>query len=383
MFTVGLFALAACQAYDFEAVETSLFLQTQASSEIGARPLPPHLMLLLDKSGSMNEPGSCDSPPCPARIDELRNAMVAFLGESLQISEEDPRPLGKFGLTLFPADGDEACAPAKQVQVEFANSDEDAALKAKIEEVRSYISQNLHKDSPKVAGGTPTGASLEYLRDHVPALQPPPPGKLPRENFILLLTDGLPNCNDANKQNDCPKPNECLCTDSDRCKAKSDCDPNCLDKDAPIEVIQALKQRGTQTIVIGFGANMSGGLAGETLNAMATAGGDMRGCGGKPNCTAYFPAADQKGLLEALRKISALIVPQPCVYALKEAPASPKLLMVEVNGKRVSPGKDTYAYNADDKAIVFAKDGELCKLLETSSPQAPVQMRIAWLKTDI
>jgi hypothetical protein len=335
-------------------------------------------MLLLDKSGSMKERVPCASPPCPARIDELRDAMGVFLSESREISPADPRPLGKFGLTLFPTNTE--CAPADKVQVAFADSDENAALKDRIEEIQDYISKNLHSGSPEVVGGTPTGASLEYLRDYVPEFQ-----NASRKNFVLLLTDGLPNCNDANQQNDCPSLQECLCTSSGICEPKNNCAAslNCLDRDGTLEVIQELSRREIKTIVIGFGVGTGGdSLAREVLNAMAKAGGDMRGCGGNPNCMAYYPADDKTELVEALRKISEKMVPEACVYELSERPSSPALIAVYVNEKRVNPGVDTYAYDEARNAIVFAEDGELCKRLESSSPEAPVHVRVALLRAE-
>ncbi len=53
---VAALAAVACQTYDFEPVKPLAIAQTTQSKTITAQRLRPNVMMLLDKSGSMNGP---------------------------------------------------------------------------------------------------------------------------------------------------------------------------------------------------------------------------------------------------------------------------------------------------------------------------------------
>jgi hypothetical protein len=138
-----------------------------------------------------------------------------------------------------------------------------------------------------------------------------------------------------------------------------------------VRTIEELRENDIETIVIGFGVDNVGDIAPEKiLNAMAQAGGVS---------SYYFKAEDKDSLLNVLKEISGLIDTNPCVYRLNSAPKDPSLLGVYVDDDRVSPGEDTYQYNEKENTIEFA--GELCTLLENSTPNNPVPLRISILKT--
>jgi len=414
-------ALAGCQTYDFEPVKPLAAAQVASAYDIQARPLPPNIMLLLDKSGSMNilvrprenvdgttnnlcvasnchSTGASDSIHCPTtcstRINELRYAMADFLDVAKgEETNKDSRPLGKFGLAMFPTDAQ--CTPPDGARFGFATSDEPGALREGIQRIRNYISDELYNtatnDKP-IRGGTPTAASLGVLRDRISEFQTKNQNPL-RKNFILLLTDGLPNCN--REQSDCPI-NQCICTantplsntcltPAGGCGGTGGVD-NCLDRNTTVETIQELRERGIETIVIGFGAEVSGGggnvddLAVNVLNAMALAGGHVRRCDGV--CPAYYPASNRKELLEALQEISKSLVSDPCIFGLEGKLSSPSLLLIHVDDKRIQPAADTFSYSAELNAVVFTEGGELCNRLKNSSAESPVKVSISVLQTD-
>jgi len=420
-------ALAACQTYDFEPVP--IFTATQYGSEVEleAKPLPPNIMLLLDKSGSMRaliNPNknvrdesirdtdnlACNStncttdvdtrecePTCSTRINELRYAMKAFLDNSLEIApeEDDFRPLGKFGLALFPEGT--RCDLPDQIRFPLITSDDDAPLQERIKEIRDYIFNELY-NIPRIGrtpinGGTPTAAALRHLQKNIPAFQKKEDN---RKNFILLLTDGLPNCNQGH--NECPdQRNHCICTNNN---SSGICQPlgdsgvdkgcgnqplNCLDRKTTVETIEELSAQGVETIVIGFSSEVTGGgLADNVLNAMARAGSDIRKCSQAPEpdkCQAYYSATDGDALRKVLQQISGELVQKPCEFKLSGKPAAPELLVVYVNGERIEPGKNTYYYNAEANRVDFYPEGEYCERLRASSYKNPMKVRIAVMQT--
>ncbi|MCL2626046.1 MAG: adventurous gliding motility lipoprotein CglB [Cystobacterineae bacterium] len=408
---LGVLALAACQTYDFEPVKPLAVGQTTEEIDLKAKPLPPNVMLLLDTSGSMNDVvkededidgrkvPSCDSTlkvcgskynsiecplHCSTRINELRSAMDEFLENSLGDGEDSP-PLGKFDLALFPAGKgtNKACDAPQRTEVGFTTSDQYGDLRANINKVRKVIA-DLHNfkkedDVLPIFGGTPTGQSLLYLRDNIPEFESAAEDTS-RRNFIVLLTDGLPNCNLATR--DCSAANQCICTtnSSGLCEAKSSCKNllNCLNQNETVEAIDSLRQNGVITFVIGFGVDTShDSKAKDVLNQMAVAGGHPNTCAGCPN---YYPAQNKTELLAVLEKLSKAIDPNPCSFPLKGAnvPADPNLLSVYVDNERVAPGPNTYVYNPDNTTI--EAQGPLCDRLKASSDVHPVPIRISVLK---
>jgi len=389
--------LAACQSYNFEPVNPAAATQHVQVKHLTAVPLPPNIMLLLDKSGSMKERIVCSSPPCPTRIEELRGAMKNFLENSRELSEEDPRPLGRFGLTLYPTN--EECNGPTGFEYPLVTSDNEAELQARIDEIQKYIYEELDetKNPDMIRGGTPTAAALEYLRKHIPEFQKK---ENDRENFILLLTDGLPNCDTEASREECPQ-GECICTlfytnpTQQQKEEEGTCTPlgrtrcpsgrgelNCLVESKTLRVIRQLAEQGVQTVVIGFGAELTSGLAHSVLNEMAKAGSDFRKCSqsSNPNCVAYYPAGNKDELIRVLRDISAVIDPAPCTFRLSGTPSSPGLLVVYVEEKRIEPGPNTYVYNQGDNTVSFHKSGELCPRLKASTPRNPVNVRFVFLQ---
>lgn len=402
---LGFVALAACQTYDFEPVKPLAATQNTEEIDVKARPLPPNIMLLLDKSGSMNafvnigktvvgtphRPGcddtslcgtkannqakDCDST-CSTRINELRYAMKDFLISSRRDNEEGRSPLGKFGLTLFPTT---ECGAPTSVSSGFPASDDDAALRATIEQIQTYIFDKLYNSAGNgapIQGGTPTGNSLKYLLDNASSLGLKDSS---RSSFILLLTDGLPNCTKG-VTDDCPV-GQCIDTDKDtgQCIAKGSASllDNCLDGNATVRVIEQLYAEGIKTIVIGFGAGMGVGssFAGDVLNRMAHAGGFAE---------KHYPAENSTQLVAALEKVSELIDSNPCVFQLPNTsaskPSAPDLLNIYVDDERVAPGPSTYSYDFTQNIITFVEDGNICARLKTSSPAKPVPVRISFLR---
>ncbi|NBD11011.1 adventurous gliding motility lipoprotein CglB [Corallococcus silvisoli] len=412
---IGGAMMAGCQTYDFEPVDPLAIAQTTKETVITARKSKPDVMLLVDTSGSMTLPVNpdmvvngvqvchrkdelgrdyicsddvpCDTSVCPTRWSELQGAMGPFLAESGK--------LVRFGLTTYPAPNTAttpsaaqlcaAAAPGESVRVAIPTAlDSDDDLQAHANALNTILQAipNAGPNQPK--GGTPTSGSLTFTS----SLLTTDPNE--RDQIIILLTDGLPNCND-NNQYDGSKP-ECRCTvASSQCSAQAS--PyfrrGCLDKNASVTAVETLKSRGIKTIVIGFGAETSAGDGPSVLNEMALAGGFARACKASIDCGAgdtcdvntgfcgrsFYQAGNREELANALKKISEQITgDEPCFIKLEpsQIPSNDKLIVVYIDGERTLAGPDTWSLG--ETGVTFT--GSACAKLESSRPEAPISVEV-------
>lgn len=115
-------------------------------------------------------------------------------------------------------------------------------------------------------GGTPTAASLLAVRSHLLSQGLTTPA------HVLLITDGLPNCNTALDANACsPTTPGCGPT-----PAASSCalgSKDCLDSNATVSAAQQLFAAGIKVFVVGFDTTLTAGNNKAVLDAIASAGG--------------------------------------------------------------------------------------------------------------
>lgn len=384
-------ASAGCMTYDFEPVVPLAVGQTTQPYHIVAKKKKPNVMLLVDKSGSMDQAVR----PGVSRMSELRTAMNTFLTQSASDA--------RFGLTFYPTDGRcgvPAAADVKLPAPTATDDGNDSVLAAN----SNTILQRIQAVEP--TGGTPTGDSLAFV------------GSLPdmqaddgRSDFILLLTDGLPNCNEQNATQVCTcDPNLCggggscnsVCAaqvDACRCTLAScsggNCRIGCLDTDAVVAKTRANKQKNIKTIVVGFGADTAGGDAPAVLNAIAEAGEFPRACpngtdaecgnGNTCNTTtslcskAFYQAADAAELTNVLRDIINNVSGNPCEFELDVQPSKPEYIAVIVNGKNLPTGPDTWQLSAGK--VVFPDGGAVCSDIKSSTAQNPIDLEIRVIET--
>jgi hypothetical protein len=293
-------------------------------------PLKPNVMLLVDKSGSMNFASNDQVAPCTpgcnmsgnpvcaagcsTRLQELKSAMATFLGNNAAVAW--------MGMAIYPTavanstGSIDACGATQSpdIRVPLAPNNTDLAA----DMMSAAASVNAQIQVLTVGGGTPTGDSLKFLGTYAPLLDPDPTA--PRDDYVLLITDGSPNCN-ANNANTCTNVAACKCTlvPATACMPSSFCSQGCLDSDYTTAQIAALRAKNIKTIVVGFGADTAIGDAPATLNAMAVAGGFARACpqgtnaecGANDTCDmatkfcgrAYYQTADGIELLATLNDI--------------------------------------------------------------------------------
>jgi hypothetical protein len=390
LFACGVFA--ACQSYDFAYIPPSSLSQTTQTRTIKPITRKPNIMLLVDKSGSMDEGLDGVKGTLPSKLTVLRETMNKFL--------TDNGKRARIGLTFFPQTDDSAmntsCKPADRIATALPATgvETDSVLQSNAATVIAKI------QSTPAKGGTPTSRSLAYVGS-LPELKD---AADPRDNFVLLLTDGLPNCNDALRPQVCNgsnalSPLQCVSTTPNGtmdwakpyCEATAGTANNqCLDRDGVVEEVKKLRANEIRTIVVGFGSGTAGGNAAETLNAAALAGGFTRQCvnGTDAECGAgnscdkarkvcsvqFFQASNANDLSDALAKIyDGIVVGDPCKYPLESQPSDPRLLAVLINGENTPPGADTWQYTAG----VIQFQGALCTKVKTPQmTELKVELRI-------
>jgi|CXWL01.1.fsa_nt_gi hypothetical protein len=389
------FSFLACQTYEFQYDPPFAWEISEAKADLAATAPKPNLFFLVDKSRSMafsadpNPACDCADSPCPPtctnRWQALTDAMTKFTANSGTVAH--------VGMLAFPkAPPTDACLPPDisdiadlGVPLDGTAVDDDAPLQAKSDAVLKKI-RSL---TPR--GGTPTAFSVRALAQY-PALVRP---NFQRASFVVLMTDGLPNCNPAHNA----VVNTCYCTSPSgqgACVGQMGAAPNnqCLDDTGTAAEIAFLKERyGVRTIVVGFGADVTGSVGQTALDAMARAGGFQRPCqtdaecgigdtcvgGGTDACgnsitsctKSFYQAANAVELGDALAEIREQISCDPCSRALPATPKDPRFVAVLIDGVSVLAGPETWSVVGSN--VVFAAQGEICQRIRATTLLNPLK----------
>ncbi|MHB8419335.1 MAG: hypothetical protein ACYDCL_14755 [Myxococcales bacterium] len=375
LFTLAaLAALAGCQSYRFENVPTQPVTFVNDQVQLHGAQKAPSIMIVQDTSGSMCEsiqladsagnacvstagnadakycsfcqPGDTSSVgssadcggggACATKMQLTSSAMNQILGEL------NPTKGSLFlGLTAFPSDS--SCGTPTAAVVPIGDATQT------IPQIEAFYSSIA--DNPN--GGTPTAATLGVVAQD-PAMTDPTARK-----FVLLVTDGLPNCNGGNacgtaawsngQSYGCESPNflagpgggpnasppaGCTCSFgscNDLTVTASCCTgPSplfCLDGTAAVGAVQALYNQGVTTYVVGMGLDYSAGAA-AVLDEMAQAGQNSPDAG-------HIQANDPATLLSVLQNLIRTLSANTCSYFLDQPPVDPGLITVAFNGQVV------------------------------------------------
>ncbi len=338
-------AIPACQTFEMDKVEPQAVGAEQRLQPIEGKMDKSFIMLVIDKSGSMlfgvNSAAGCKTTANPLGYDrggDCRwNALLdafagttdgtkkGFLRKSLESNEGEGSAL--FGLATYPT-GNACESGAVDIPLDAASDNVEAIIK------------KLNEIAP--AGGTPTAPTLNAILSQDALLSTP--SKV-RKRFVMLLTDGSPNCNptpaNAARCDACnaagtmeacndltSEPIACYPINTPSVAGTSTkCDPayvsnprmygtDCLDKDHTVEAITALRDAGVDTFVIGFGNTGSDPATKMTLNAAAIAGG--RPVGSDGDDIRFYEATDTDSLTAALEAI--LNAATGCTFPLNPPP---------------------------------------------------------------
>lgn len=139
-------------------------------------------------------------------------------------------------------------------------------------------------------GGTPTAETLRVAKSYLQSLNLATPA------HVLLITDGLPNCNTSNNAATCATSTP-GCLNTSTCSGSSCCGlgaKDCLDSTNSSAAAAELLAAGFKVFVVGFGTSLTSGNNRAVLDAMAAAGGTG---------TSYV-ASNQAALSSALNQIA-------------------------------------------------------------------------------
>lgn len=273
--------------------------------------VPPNVVLVLDKSGSMVSENDADNDgeydgywdhdndpntPLISRWNSLYN-VVDFVvnGFDTQIN---------FGAVLFPGEGANnqygpgACVVANTPTVPVAPMNAAQILST----IPAATATNLQ-------GATPATAGITTAIEHLETLDP----EIPR--FMILVTDGAANCSaDATTNQELME---------------------VYDENLPIVVGDAYNDLDIATFVVGIdivdaltGSGNDGAPEANTferLNDVAVAGGFPR-----PGNEKFFNTINEIELMDALSEIAGQVV--SCVVPLDMPPVHPNFVEVEIGG---------------------------------------------------
>lgn len=304
-----------------------------ACSEIGQK--PTSLYVVLDRSGSMLSRDGTSSTRWDVITSALLHAKTGVL-----------RKLGSrvsVGLALFPDLG--PSADGCKAGAEFFKPQPGSTV------IFDKIAEVLRLSAPNV-GATPTASTLVAL---APKLK-----ELPKPAFVLLATDGAPNCGDVpcaiarctyNIER-APLDAGRSCDETINC-----CDPKqvsggmgwraCIDADATRAAVADLASAGVKTFV--FGAPGVGPYSAD-LDGLAVAGGTARE-DAKPSEPLYYAATatTQEAFTAALSAVAAKVV-DTCTIILESVPADPGVTNVLIDGALVPQDPvDGWTWTADGK----------------------------------
>lgn len=207
----------------------------------------PVLFIVQDKSGSMNfaPDGSTATSSNPSKWTIARSVVPALAS--------DFSNRFRFGAAMYPRDTTTFNCTTGTV---VSNINTNAAL----------IGTAYNAAVP--GGGTPTAASLQLVRSHLASQNLSTPA------YVLLITDGLPNCNTSLDANTCTPTSTAACGTVP--PAQSSCGlgaKDCLDTQATVTAATQLRNAGVKVFVVGFDSTLVAGNNKAVLDAIASAGG--------------------------------------------------------------------------------------------------------------
>jgi hypothetical protein len=237
----------------------------------GLTPQPADLLLVLDRSGSMSyDIGSdvyCTDAKAPANCTTRWSTVTTSLNQVLSSASGDVQ----WGLKFFTSPGGSTCT---------VNAGADVKIPATAADITAAISGT----SP--ANQTPTTAAINSAVEYLNGLNDG------RSHFILLATDGQPNCDPGTSS-----------TVSATTVAHT-----------AAAIKTAHDSSGINTFVIGIGPSPG------NLTSFAQSGGTGD----------YYPATSPDQLTTALNSITKKVA--SCVFNLGKYPPDPNNIVIEFNG---------------------------------------------------
>ncbi|HEY3451435.1 MAG TPA: vWA domain-containing protein [Myxococcales bacterium] len=315
---------------------------------------PSKVMLVLDKSGSMKTLATSDtqwgcandgsgngySPSGDCKWNTLKRLLADDGGFVDQAGTR-----ARIGMAIFsdPSSSDSCAAGTVLVPVPDSPGASRAEMQSKL-------------NSLTPSGGTPSAPTLRNVAADATFTKK----EEATSNFVILITDGMPNCNSSLA--DCSE-----CTNGgDPTRMCGDV-RNCLDHDALIAAVKTLRAKEIFTLVIGFGSAFVNPGAKDVLNEAALAGG-MPQNGAD---TMFYFASNTESLKAILDKIVPAI--GTCLFSLDRAPVDPEKMEVLLTDSSLEPPvseswvRGTDWEYADETHTTVAINGDKCLFIQTAT----------------
>jgi hypothetical protein len=293
--------------------------------------LPPDLLIVLDRSGSMG-----DAPPAGGGT--KWDQMTAAIDTTVMTLQGQI----KWGLEMFPSD--DSCGVSASVDVPVASMNAAA------------ISSAIGGKMPN--GSTPTADAIHMAASYLSAVTDSNP------KYILLATDGEPNCAAATSPTSCTCPPGTMMMNGQCCLPILGCIPcptsgaGGPDDAGAEQAVSDAAAMGIDTFVVGIATDSS---ADAVLNQMAQNGKTAR-----PGMTQYYPVGSQADLVATVNTIAGQII--SCSFPLATPPAHPEDVSVDVGAQTV-PRDPAHANGWDfgpgQMSIQFY--GSFCTMLQSGA----------------
>jgi hypothetical protein len=261
------------------------------ASMYGLEMLPPDMLIVLDKSGSMNDDTSnmscANVANCMSKWSQMTPAINQVVGQT--------DGMVRWGLKYYPSGSgsNNSCTVNNNPEVPVGDN------------VGAAVMSSIAMTTP--GGRTPTSTAVNTGATYLAGLGDPNP------KYILLATDGLPNCAPGqNSAND--------------------------DTAGAVAAVTAAKNMGIGVFVVGISTN--GTDADGTLNMLAQAGGYPL-----PGTPSYYSVASTAELVSALSMIATQIA-SGCTFPLGKVPPAPDNIGIYADGNKLP--RDTNHTNGWD-----------------------------------
>ena len=265
----------------------------------------PNLYFVLDGSGSM----AVDVPGIGSRYDAVRIAVVNLV--------RNLGPLAKVGAAVLPkqAGTDDQCAAGAEV---FPVTQGDPITG---EDGPTTTALRLSTIT-KPIGGTPVSATIEALTPMLLGLS--------GETYVVIATDGGPNCNDMAMCSaaECMLNLDAQCAPGTNCCAPGEVGgPTfCVDQPATVAAIEKLAAAGIRVVTVGIPGSET---YAEVLDAMAVAGGLPR-----PESPKYHRVDQLEEIGTVLAEIAKVAV--TCEFTVLDPPSEQGMTNVYLDGNVLS-----------------------------------------------
>jgi hypothetical protein len=308
-----------------------------------------NILLVIDKSGSMTD------TPSGFEVNKW-SAVKTALAQALSSVSGDVN----LGLLMFPYSTTQdipllchgGCCEVP-VGGSAINVDVDSGDRS-----LSTILDALAATSP--GGGTPTAAALARANDY---FKTGAGAALKGNNYVLLATDGGPNCNSNNSCGSatCTTNMDGQCDSGNCCMGSAE---GCLDDVSVTQQIQALKSNGVRTFVVGIPGTEN---YSSYLDTFAAAGGVINP-GAPPSYYAVSAKGGVQGLVDVFTGITTQLV-HSCTLPLNSDPPKLDEVNLAVDCELVRPQADdgsSWTIDKSQEPFSVVLKGPICTKIQGS-----------------